>query len=324
MIEAAKVPGRGCRLPVIVKAPYAGASWKEIFVDGSQRIDDSLCDAGGVLFRGFTLENANALHDLVTAFGAPLLSYDFASTPRSHVGNQIYTSTEYPASQSIPLHNEQSYTRDWPMRIWFHCVTPAQSGGDTPIADSRAIYREIPAKVRDRFIDKQLMYVRNYGNGLDLPWQAVFNTDRKDDVETYCRAHQIAWDWKPDGSLRTRQTAQAVAEHPLTGDPLWFNQAHLFHVSSLQPSVRQALLDAVDESDIPRNVYHADGTSIDEGDLDAIRSVIARHTISFAWQRDDVLMLDNMLTAHGRTPFKGNRKVLVAMACPYSEHTRAQ
>jgi alpha-ketoglutarate-dependent taurine dioxygenase len=324
MAETVEVSDAGRGLPAIVTARQPGSSWKQIFCDSDQYYEKLLCDVGGVLFRGFSLSEENAFHDLVTSFGAPLLSYDFASTPRSHIGSQIYTSTEYPASQAIPLHNEQSYTLDWPMRIWFHCVTPAQLGGETPIADSRVIYSDIPLRIRHKFIDKQLMYVRNYGNGLDLPWESVFNTDRKEDVESYCREHQIACEWKADGTLRTRQIAQAVARHPQTGDELWFNQAHLFHVSSLQQSVREALLDAVDESDLPRNVYHADGTAIDEDDLAAIRAVIARYTISFPWQQDDVLMLDNMLTAHGRSAFKGNRKILVAMARPYSEYIRVQ
>jgi hypothetical protein len=30
-------------------------------------------------------------------------------------------------------------------------------------------------------------------------------------------------------------------------------------------------------------------------------------------------MLDNMLVAHGRAPYKGGRKILVAMAEPYCE-----
>lgn len=36
--------------------------------------------------------------------------------------------------------------------------------------------------------------------------------------------------------------------------------------------------------------------------------------VVFPWQTGDVLMLDNMLTAHAREPFQGPRKVVVAMA----------
>ncbi|GAB1715818.1 MAG: hypothetical protein NTAFB05_08600 [Nitrobacter sp.] len=306
-------------LPVVVRANDLGQSVHSVLDGRRGQIEAALTSCGGVLFRGFALDAPNAFHDFATAFGDALLTYDFASTPRSHVGDRIYTSTEYPASQHIPLHNEQSYTRDWPMRIWFHCVIPADAGGATPIADSRRIYNDIPEPIRDAFQNRQVMYVRNYGNGLDLPWETVFNTSHKDDVERYCRERDIVCEWKEDGTLRTRQIAQAVSRHPVTGEAVWFNQAHLFHVSSLVAPVREALLDAVAEEDLPRNAYYGDGSCIEEDVLDRIRAVIARATVTFDWQTNDVLMLDNMLTAHGRAPFKGQRKVLVAMAKPHGE-----
>lgn len=276
---------------------------------------------GGILLRGFTVAGADAFRAFAAGFGHDLLSYEFGSTPRTKVAQGVYTSTEYPPHQHIPLHNEQAYTRDWPMKIWFYCMQPAEEGGSTPIADSRAIYRDIPADLRDAFSRRGLMYVRNYGNGLDLSWQDVFGTQSKDDVERYCRAQGIEWEWKADGELRTRQICQATALHPETGEAVWFNQAHLFHVSNLEPEVRETLLNLVTERDLPRNVYYGDGAPIEAPALDAIRGVLERNKIAFPWRQGDVLMLDNMLVAHGRAPFRGARKVIVAMAEPAGGRT---
>jgi alpha-ketoglutarate-dependent taurine dioxygenase len=270
--------------------------------------------AGGILFRGFSVPEVSSFKDFAASFGDPLLSYDFGSTPRSKVEQGVYTSTEYPAHQSIPLHNEQAYTRQWPMRIWFYCHTAAPEGGETPIADSREVYRRLDPAIRERFIEKGLMYVRNYGNGLDVPWQQVFNTADPAAVEAFCRDQGIAWEWKDDGELRTRQVCQAVATHPRTGDVVWFNQAHLFHVSGLESSLRETLLTVVEEEDLPRHVYYGDGSPIENAILDEIRAVYDSVTIRFPWQQGDVLMLDNMLAAHGRAPFNGSRRVVVAMA----------
>lgn len=270
--------------------------------------------AGGLLFRGFGVQDVPGFRAFAASFGDELLSYEFGSTPRSKVEQGVYTSTEYPAHQTIPQHNEQAYTRQWPMRIWFYCHTASPAGGETPIADSREVYRRIPQRIRQRFIDKGLMYVRNYGNGLDVPWQQVFNTGDRSAVEAYCRSQHIAWEWKDDDELRTRQVCQAIATHPRTGDTVWFNQAHLFHISALEAAVRDNLLAVVDEEDLPRNVYYGDGSPIEDGLLDEIRAAYDSVTVRFPWQAGDVLMLDNMLATHGRAPFSGPRKVVVAMA----------
>ncbi|MET3845199.1 TauD/TfdA family dioxygenase [Bradyrhizobium sp. OAE829] len=305
----------GKSLPLLLKADKAGQPLGAALPMLRDTVDRHLTDCGGIVFRDFTLDGPDAFRAFAADFGHPLLSYEFGSTPRSQVTSGVYTSTEYPPHQHIPLHNEQAYTRDWPMKIWFYCMQPAQEGGETPIADSRAIYRDMPSTIRERFTEKGVMYVRNYGNGLDVDWQQVFGTDSRPEVEAYCARHDIDCEWKEDGELRTRQICQGTARHPVTGDRVWFNQAHLFHVSNLEPEVRESLLDVVgDEVELPRNVFYGDGSRIDDETLTTVRNVLEAHKISFPWQAGDVVMLDNMLTAHARAPFKGPRKVIVAMA----------
>jgi alpha-ketoglutarate-dependent taurine dioxygenase len=305
-------------LPLLIEPRDPGLAITEAFPDIRTCVAENLHSSGGVLFRGFGIEGPSEFHDFAAGFNHPLLAYDFGSTPRSSVIDGIYTSTEYPASQHIPLHNEQSYTREWVMKLWFYCMTPALTGGDTLVADSRQIFRLVRPAIRDRFISKGLMYVRNYGNGLDVPWQKVFNTTEPRKVEAYCAARDIICEWKANGELRTRQLSQVVERHPTTGDEVWFNQAHLFHISGLESSVRELLLDIVGTEDLPRNVYYADNSPIELDILEEIRSVLNETAIRFSWQADDVLLIDNMLTAHGRTPFTGNRKVLVAMSEAHS------
>lgn len=277
-------------------------------------VDHHLAREGAVLFRGFTKPSVAEFNAFARSFGHELASYEFASTPRSKIETGVYSSTEYPADQWIPQHNEQAYTLRWPLKIWFYCDIPAEEGGQTPVVDSRVVYQRLRPELRELFADKKLMYVRNYGNGLDLPWQDVFQTDDRSGVEAFCRGQNIQWEWLDDGRLRTRQICQAVARHPVTGEFLWFNQAHLFHVSNLSPDVRESLLEIVEEEDLPRNVYFGDGSPIDESLLEEVRTVYREGLFAFPWQEGDVLMLDNMLVTHGRAPFKGKRRVLVAMA----------
>ncbi|WP_250516567.1 TauD/TfdA family dioxygenase [Caballeronia sp. INDeC2] len=311
-------------LPVVV-SPRAGAGMT--LADAAPLLHsivaESLERAGGVRFTGFRVESIEAFQRFAASFGDPLIGYEFASTPRSQVEGAVYTSTEYPPHRSIPLHNEQSYTREWPMRIWFHCALAARSGGATPIADSRAVYRALSASLVERFAKRELLYVRNFGQGLDLPWQNAFGTEDPREVERICAARGISCAWRDseDGErlLRTEERCQAVARHPRTGDMVWFNQANLFHLSTLDEDMQEALVDAVGLDNVPRNVFYGDGAPLEADALAEIRAVLDDERITFPWLTGDVLMLDNMLTAHARDPFEGPRKVVVAMAQSYRE-----
>lgn len=310
-----RVAPPGSDLPVIINASASGESLLQAFEYLREKIEADVARVGGVLLRGFHVPTVEEFQQFAMSFGHPLLRYEFGSTPRTAVGGGVYTSTEYPAHQHIPLHNEQSYTREWAMKIWFHCVVSSTIGGETPIADSRAIYRHMPASIRDRF-EQGILYVRNYGE-FDVPWQSVFNTENRTDVEAFCRRNDIRFEWKNDGELRTQQLCQGIARHPRSGETVWFNQAHLFHISSQSAEVRETLEELLGVENVPRNVYYADGSAIEDSVFDEIRAVLAQQTVIFPWQSGDVLMLDNMLAAHARTPFQGARKVVVAMAEPH-------
>jgi len=311
-------------LPTVV-SPAAGAalSLEEAAPLLREIVGGTLERAGGVLFTGFHVESIDAFQRFAGSFGDPLIGYEFASTPRSQVEGAVYTSTEYPPHRSIPLHNEQSYTREWPLRIWFHRALAARTGGATPIADSRAVYRALDPALVARFAKRELRYVRNFGQGLDLPWQQAFGANDPRAVERICAARGIACEWRDgDGGerlLRTEERCQAVARHPRTGDMVWFNQANLFHLSALDDDMQEALVDAVGIENVPRNVYYGDGAPLEADALAEIRGVLDQQRIVFPWVTGDVLMLDNMLTAHARDPFEGPRKVVVAMAQSYSE-----
>jgi hypothetical protein len=92
---------------------------------------------------------------------------------------------------------------------------------------------------------------------------------------------------------------------------VWFNQAHLFHVSSLKSEIRESLLASAGE--LPRHAFYGDGSPIEDAVLEEIRAAYEREAIVFTWQNGDVLVLDNMLTAHGRRPYRGARKIVVGM-----------
>jgi alpha-ketoglutarate-dependent taurine dioxygenase len=277
-------------------------------------IEKQVSRYGGVLLRNFAIESVSAFSKAVQVLCPELLDYTYRSTPRLKLGGQIYTATEYPKNRSIPFHNENSYSRIWPNKLFFYSAIVAEQGGETPIADSRNVYSAIDSVVREKFERLGVRYIRNYTHGIDLSWQEVFQTDSKADVEHYCRKHNITFEWcATEPQLRTKQVCQATIIHPQTQKKIWFNQAHLFHPSAIDAEEHVALINMLGKENLPRNVFYGNGEPIEEEFLDHIREVYIQEKITFSWQRGDLIYLDNRLMAHSREPYAGERKVAVAM-----------
>jgi alpha-ketoglutarate-dependent taurine dioxygenase len=301
---------------ILLRVDTGGLRATEWIARNAAEIDRLLQREGALLVRGLKIMSSKEFGQALTGFfGEELINYTYRSTPRTELRGNVYTATEYHPGETIPQHNENAYSNLWPLRIGFLCLLPSPTGGATPIADSREVYKRIPAPIREKFEAKGVMYVRNYGD-IDLPWTEVFQTTEKADVEAFCRLNGMSYEWFPDGGLRTRQVNQAALKHPVTGEMVWFNQAHLFHISALPDEVRSSLLAAVSEDRVPRNACYGDGTPLEVETLDVIRDIYDELKYSFAWQKDDLMLLDNMLYTHGRQPFQGERKVLVGMARP--------
>jgi alpha-ketoglutarate-dependent taurine dioxygenase len=275
-------------------------------------LEARLLQHGAILLRGFGVESVGDFERFASTL-CPELFGEYGDLPREELGGKVYGSTPYPSDQTILFHNESSHMHRWPMKIWFFCVQAARSGGETPIVDCRLVYERLDAGVRRRFLEKGLMYVRHYTEGLDVSWQSFFGTSDRRAVEEYCRKASIDFEWTPGDGLKTRQICPAVVRHPLTGETVFFNQIQLHHVSCLDPAVRESLVSMMGEADLPRNVYYGDGSAIPDDVVEGVLAVYRSSAASFPWLPGDVLMVNNMLVAHSRNPYVGPRKIVVAM-----------
>jgi alpha-ketoglutarate-dependent taurine dioxygenase len=274
---------------------------------------------GALLFRGLPLRDSSAFEAFVRIFCDRTMGYQDRAAPRTRVSGNVFTATDFPPAHDIFVHNESAYAQVWPSRIAFFCITPPVRGGETPLADVRRVLRRIAPEIRERFRQERLRYVRNFGNGLfGLSWQDAFQTCDRSEMERYCREAEIEFEWLGGDRVRTRQVRPAVVRHPRTAELAWFNHAAALHVSTVEPRARATLRRLFREEDLPSNVYYGDGAPIEPEVMDAIREAYRREIVSFPWQEGDVLILDNLLVAHGRRPFAGPRNVAVAMADPLS------
>jgi len=276
-------------------------------------VDRQLADCGAVLVRGIGFTDAAGFRKAVADFGAPLIdSYKGGNTPRSAVGEAVYTSTEYPADFEITLHNELSYAHVWPERLYFGCLVAAETGGATPVCDGRALLNDLPDAVRDRFVERGVAYHQHLHGGLGLgkSWQSTFETDSRDHVAEFLTRAEAEFSWTAQGGLRVIQRRPAVRPHP-AGHTVWFNQADQWHPVNLPDP---ELLDMVDDPrDLPQWVSFGDGDPIDDNDVHAVLDAARRNRVAIAWRPGDLMVVDNMAVLHGRDSYTGARRIVVAM-----------
>ena len=302
--------------PFLVERPAAGANLGMWLHGNADQVNAILSSTGAILFRGFGVSGAAEFHDLVGVAAGNLMQYVEGASPRIAIGDGVYTSTEYSPDLTVALHNELSYSHRWPARVAFFCRTPAERGGQTPIADSRKVFERL---VRDcsNGLPASVRYLRQMhdGKGFGVGWPTVFATHDRLDVEAYCRQGDIQFEWLEDGGLSTSQVRPAAILHPLTGAKVWFNQAHQWHPSNSGAESEEVLRELFGDA-LPMNAVHGNGEEFGLAMLDTVRAAYRAEMVAFDWWPGDVMILDNMLTAHGRTPFSGTREVLVAMGGP--------
>jgi hypothetical protein len=285
------------------------ASWLEA---SRPLVDERLAHAGAILFRGFGVDGVAPFERAARAVCRQLWDENSEHRPTA-ASKVVQTPVFYAPDRKLLWHNENSFNRSWPTRILFGCQVPAASGGETPLVDGRRVFARLPPALREPFLAKGVMYVRNYYPDLGLDWPTVFQTDDRAEVEAKCKQQALQCEWKPDGRLRTRAVRAASIDHPVTGEPAWFNQAQHWHVSCLDTETRRSLEAMFGEDDLPRQCRYGDGSPIDDATMAEILAVYQELEVSFPWQRGDLLLVDNVAVAHARSPFTGERRILVAM-----------
>ncbi|UXI66219.1 TauD/TfdA family dioxygenase [Tahibacter amnicola] len=307
--------------PLVVRAPSEGASLPDFLAGRKERMEADLAEYGAVLYRGFAPMTGEALDRLVGSLSSVSFKNDEESSPRNHVVGNVYTSTNYRSEMEIFPHNENSYKKEFPMKLFFYCVHPGAEGGETPIADCRRVLKRLGDGIKAKFQQKKWMYVRNFTAGIGVSWQEAFNTTRREDVEAYCRDQDIRFAWHDEDSLKTWQVREPLLSHPASGEPSWFNHATFFNIQTLDKDLRESLCDMFGDDALPHNTYYGDGSPIEPAVIGELQQAYLAESVPIKWETGDLMVLDNLLTAHARKPFKGERRIYLAQTDPVDRAT---
>ncbi|MFJ3306477.1 TauD/TfdA family dioxygenase [Streptomyces sp. NPDC086549] len=296
-----------------VESPLDAVSWAS---EHREALRAQVTEHGALLVRGLELRETDQAGAVFAGLSGGLMTEREAFAPRETYGPGLYSSSTWPANQPMCMHHELSYTVEVPGLMLFACLTAPGQGGATAVADAEQVLQALPTALTDRFEREGWLLTRSYNDEIGASLAESFGTDDPATVERYCRAHAIDFTWQPDGSLHTRQRRGAVVRHPLTGRRCWFNQIAFLNEWTLAPEVREYLLDVYGEDGLPFNTRFGDGTPIGEDTVQLLNSTYEEHTRREPWQAGDLMLVDNIRTAHSREPYTGERQVLVGMAEP--------
>ncbi|MFI5632618.1 TauD/TfdA family dioxygenase [Streptomyces sp. NPDC051664] len=311
LVDVEREPGK---LPLLrAEATGDALSWAAEHRDALRAF---VAEHGSVLVRGLGLRDAAGTGAVFSRLATGLMTEKEVFAPRRTYSDGVYSSSKWPPNQPMCMHHELSYTLEFPGMMMFACLSAPTDGGATAVADSPTVLDALPAELTERFEREGWLLTRSYNDEIGATVAEAFGTDDRAAVESYCRANAITFEWQPDGGLRTRQRRSAVVRHPVTGRRCWFNQIAFLNEWTMAPEVREYLMDLYGADGLPFNTRFGSGDPIAEDVVQLLNSVYEANTAREPWQAGDLMLVDNIRTAHSREPFEGPREVLVAMADP--------
>ncbi|SFO65126.1 Taurine dioxygenase, alpha-ketoglutarate-dependent [Pseudonocardia ammonioxydans] len=315
--EQLPVERRPGRPPLLLVDPDDPLRWA---FETRDALRGAVVEHGAVLVRGLGLYDPILAGDVVRMLADDLMSEREVFAPRAPYTDRVYSATRWPRGIPMCPHHELSYSDWFPASMMFVCLSPPVLGGATVLADSSAVLAALPASLVKRCERDGWTLVRTYNGDVGPSWSDAFGIGDRHGVEEYCRAHSIDVEWRRGGQLRTRQRRPAVVRHPITGVRCWFNDIAYYSEWVFGPDAGNELRDMLGPDGLPATTCFGDGTPIGWDLVSQIKQAYTTNAVREPWQSGDLLVLDNIRTAHGRDPYQGPREVLVALADPAAAH----
>jgi alpha-ketoglutarate-dependent taurine dioxygenase len=275
-----------------------------------------VAEYGAVVVRGLGLRDAAEIIAVFRLLAINLMVEREAFARRQVYADGVYSSATWPANQPMCMHHELSYRLEVPSLLLFGCLSAPSRGGATAVSDSPTVLDALPKDLAARFGRDGWMLTRSYNGEIGATLAEAFGTEDRGAIEGYCGANAIGFGWQPDGGLRTWQRRRAVVDHPVTGRRCFFNQVAFLNEWTIDPEVREYLVEMYGAEGLPFNTGFGSGEPVTEEIVELINAVYEAHTVREPWQVGDLMLVDNIRTAHSREAYVGPREIVVGMAEP--------
>jgi hypothetical protein len=271
---------------------------------------------GAILFRGFPLRSPEDFDAFVAAFALVNFPYyeSLSNAVRVNWTERVFSANEAPPEVTIYFHHEMAQTPIFPARLFFFCQQPAEEGGETPVCRSDVLFERLAAQcpqfVRD-CEEKGLAYTNvmpvanDPQSGMGRSWQSTLGAPTREEAEERLRKLGYSWEWLPDGCLRATTPVLPAVREVSPGRKTFFNQLI---------AAFRGWKDS--RNDPAKAIRFGDGMPLDREAVQVAIRLADELSFDIPWQRGDAVLVDNVLTMHGRRTFRGTRKVLASLADP--------
>ncbi|CAN1208847.1 TauD/TfdA family dioxygenase [Tumidithrix helvetica PCC 7403] len=274
----------------------------------SQEILDLFKLSKLLVFRGFA-KDTDQFQQFTSLFCSDFITYMGGGYQRKTInpeGDKTLLSVNYyfgaqtQKTFPLPLHGEMYYLRNRPAALWFYCVVPASSQGETMVCDGSQLYDALSSSTKKLFQDRRLRYIRYYPNG---EWQNRFQSDNLDEVVQFCLDNEMEVVVNS-----AEQTLKTEYFHSATINDLWSDRP--VFINNILP------VTSSEEHGITTNIVRLeDGSKIPDEVIQEIRETSDRLTKLIAWQATDIALIDNARVLHGRRAFTDtNREICLRMS----------
>lgn len=262
--------------------------------------------SGVLLFRDFQ-PDLDQFNRFAEQFGTDYMTYKGGGYIRRKVNEGIddtLLSVNYDHGREqdtfgLPLHGEMYYIDHRPVSLWFYCLVPASSEGETTICDGNELYNALSDESKQLLNSKPLKYIRTYHDG---EWQKIYETEDIDEAVSFAEYNGLSVKVDTDtNSLNTEYIQPGVITSRWGDHKIYIN--NILTVQWQEDMGRETSI-----------VRFEDGEPIPRSMIDEVVAIQQRIMVPIAWNKGDFAYIDNTRTLHGRRAFTDtNRDVYLRM-----------
>lgn len=283
-----------------------------------------LSQHGALLFRGVPVRNPADFSRFAHSFGYAPHEIIGLVVERGELAPNVSPANESAKETLIFNHNESPQVPHAPEYIFFYGHRAPKEGGETPVSSSLELFRraqeEIPEFIEQlakRGVRSSVTYKRGrqYAGGTTMQqafgkeWAEDDDEETKrrkveDQIRRYGRGDDTTWEWTDDGGVIVTHVLPAIRTQPGTGLPVLF--------TGLAAYYRNLVVNGKQRYGVSQT--YGDGEPIPEEYIKRLAEITDEITVLHKWQEGDLLVYDNVITQHGRHPWKGEQSDRVVYA----------